>query len=215
MKIFKLKNKNQKGFTLIEAMVSMTIIVMAVVGPLGLIVNSVAMVRQERNRIAASFLAEDIVENFRAYRDSFVLACKNISYIYSEDKETIESADCNFGGTSIVVTKDILQTSGTNPRAIAWNLFLNTINNRLNDYIYLDKASFDLLTNINDRGVTTCGTLKYDTLYGNYNCLNGQASDFKRTTRITKISDTALRIEVDVYYTPKRFMKVVDYIYER
>lgn len=213
MKIF--KHKNQKGFTLIEAMVSMTIVVMAVVGPLSLIVNSVALVRQERNRIAASFLAEEIVENFRAYRDSFVLACKNINYDFSVDGETIENGACSFGGAPISISPDILVLSGTNPRAIAWNLFLNTINNRLNDYIYLDKASFDLLTNINDRGVITCGTLKYSTLNNNYNCLSGQTTDFKRTTKITKISDTALKIEVTVYYTQKRFVKVVDYIYER
>ena len=91
-----LKNKNQKGFTLIEAMVAMIIVVMAVIGPLSLIVNSINNIRQERNRIAAAFLAEEMVENFRAHRDNFVLACKNISYNFSEDGLTIDSATCNF-----------------------------------------------------------------------------------------------------------------------
>ena len=214
MKIF--KNKNQKGFTLIEAMVSMTVIVMAIIGPLGLIVNSVGQIRQERNRIAAAFLAEEIVENFKAYRDSFVLACKKVDYNYSSSEGIVESAICSFGGASpdaTNVTKDILQNSGTNPRTIAWYLFLDKIDSRLEQGLYLDNDSFSTLTGIVHKG--GCETLRYSSLYGSYNCSNGELTDFKRTTTISKVSESSLKVEVKVYYTPKRFIEVVDYIYER
>ena len=207
------KNKNQKGFTLIEAMVSMTIIVMATIGPLGLIVNSVGQIRQERNRIAAAFLAEEVVENFRAYRDSFVLACKQVDYNYSLSEGIVESATCSFGGASSNVTKDVLQNSGTNPRAIAWYLFLGKIDSRLEQALYLDNDSFSTLAGIVRKG--DCETLRYSSLYGSYNCSNGELTDFKRTTTISKVSESSLKVEVRVYYTPKRFIEVVDYIYER
>lgn len=209
-----LKNKNQKGFTLIEAMVAMTIVVMAVIGPLSLIVNSVNNIRQERNRIAAAFLAEEMVENFRAYRDSFVLACKNIRYTYSEDGESVESAVCNFAGANVQVDKVLLQVSGTSPSSIAWNLFLRNVNGILNRNLYLDNNSF-LNTLTPPASRSDCGTLRTNSSYSGYSCTHPTITDFKRTTRLTKISDTSLRIEVEVYYTPKRFVKVVDYIYER
>lgn len=213
-----LKNKNQKGFTLIEAMVSMTIVVMAVMGPLSLIVNSINNIRQERNRIAAAFLAEEVVENFRAYRDSFVLACKDIKYTFSEDGGTIESALCDFGGANLGVDKVLLQVSGTNPRSIAWNLFLEDIDTILDSNLYIDNISFnDIRAPLDNKEY--CMVLKYvkySNSYGRYKCVpGGSNSDFRRTTKLTKITDSSLRIEVDVYFTPTRFVKVIDYIYER
>jgi len=58
------------GFTLIEAFVAISILVMAMVGPLAIASQSATLAAFTRDQVTANFLAQDAVEYIRWIRDS-------------------------------------------------------------------------------------------------------------------------------------------------
>lgn len=213
MKLFLIKKI--KGFTLIEALVSMAIILVAVVAPLGFISNAITVNKEGRDRVVASFLAEEIVENFRAYRDAFIISCKDINY---------STGVCTYAGSNITISSSILQDT-SDPMTIAWNIFLERLDRAsllTASDVYFDNDSFYFNSLLAPTSKPACSTLKYSSVYG-YNCNNlGTNTNFRRITKLTKVSPTILKIEVEVIYTkPKPYLnksksvKVIDYIYER
>ncbi len=68
-----IKNKTrhgEEGFTLLETLVALTILVMAVVGPLQLASKSVGSAIISQNRITAFYLAQEGIEAIRNIRDT-------------------------------------------------------------------------------------------------------------------------------------------------
>lgn len=61
---------NQKGFTLLETLVALLILVAAMLGPITLGTRSVAAISGSRNQIMAVFLAQDAIEYIRAKKVS-------------------------------------------------------------------------------------------------------------------------------------------------
>lgn len=59
-----------KGFTLVEAMVSISILLIGVTSAMGLASNSIATASYTRNRLTASMLAQEAMEAVQAERDS-------------------------------------------------------------------------------------------------------------------------------------------------
>lgn len=227
-KILKKKtNKDPNGFTLIEALVSIGLILIAVIGPLTLTMNAINTIIQNKNRVIASYLAEEIVEDFRNYRDDFALACNSIYLNMSTDPDTgavtILSANCGdeTGGMDVPVTfigtSDISSTPNTNPRNISWKMFVSSIFNNRQDIFtngvtvdpkeyFIDSDSFNTnsLTNFfidtYANSGSSCTNLSFDNVSG-YSCGGGSPTVFKRKTTVTKISDNTLKIQVDVVYT--------------
>ncbi len=68
---------NKKGFTLIETMVAITVLLLAIVSPLTLTKQGVASTRYAKNQITAFFLAQDAIEFIRNVRDSNFLSGAN------------------------------------------------------------------------------------------------------------------------------------------
>lgn len=62
--------QNQSGFTLVEAMVAITILSMAVTGPLLIAQKGIGSAIYARDQITASYLAQEAVEFVRNVRDS-------------------------------------------------------------------------------------------------------------------------------------------------
>lgn len=66
--------KNNKGFTLLETLVAITILTLAVAGPLFTASRAVVAARAASNRLAASYLAQESTEYARKLRDDYYLA---------------------------------------------------------------------------------------------------------------------------------------------
>lgn len=113
---FKKFRKEITGFTLIESLVSIAIVLIAVMAPLTLILNSITSISQNKNRIVGSYLAEEVVEDLRAYRDGFSLACSDIEINFNTDGE-IADGTCNRDGAGISIqpTVGYLIDSDGNP----------------------------------------------------------------------------------------------------
>lgn len=65
-----LKSNKNKGFTIIEALVAIAVLMMALGGPLVLAVSSMGDARASKNKVTAFYLAEEALEYVRNVRDS-------------------------------------------------------------------------------------------------------------------------------------------------
>jgi type II secretory pathway pseudopilin PulG len=74
MKLFPRK-KCIKGLTLLETLVSVTIITLVIIGPLSYIVMSSSYARQTKDAMTASFLAEEAIELLQNRYDSLYILC--------------------------------------------------------------------------------------------------------------------------------------------
>lgn len=68
-----------KGLTLLETLVSITIISLVIIGPLAYITASSSYARQSKNVITATYLAEEAIELLQNYYDSLYLFCRGQS----------------------------------------------------------------------------------------------------------------------------------------
>lgn len=69
----KQKNINNSGFTLVEMLVAISIFSMSIVALMSVLAGGIADTNYAKNKIIASFLAEDGVEHVRNMRDTYVL----------------------------------------------------------------------------------------------------------------------------------------------
>lgn len=238
MKFFNKKLKTVSyGFTLIEALVSIALILIAVTGPLSLTLNALTAIKQNKNRVVASYLAEEIVEDFRNYRDNFALSCSTLNINYDYVAQSVSSMYCasdnNFADFIPPNYYNFSTPPDTNPQDMAWRLFLlstmgdpNPSSNSSITGLKLDNDAFYFspqnIFNNNVVSAPSCTYLKYSDVKG-YNCSQGVSTPFKRTVNITKLSGNTLKIDVSVVYfesgtflaQTQRSLTVTDYIYER
>ena len=224
MKLIIFKNKI-KACTLIESLVSIAIILIAVLGPLSLTLNAINITMNNKNRVIASYLGEEIVEDLRAFRDGIAIACMDLQINYDAYGD-ISSAFCTKNGANLSVNISYLKDAEGNifytNRDIAWKLFMERINNIVDkEYIYMDKNSFryDTLDAITDDYINCY--LKLNTNIG-YLCGNDIYDLFKRSIKLTKNTNNSLKIEVStryalsyIYGIDDKYVNIIDYIYER
>jgi type II secretory pathway pseudopilin PulG len=70
----RIRHKLSGGFTLLETLVALTILLLAIVGPLTIAARGIQSTAGARDQITASFLAQEAVEYVRLMRDTNVLS---------------------------------------------------------------------------------------------------------------------------------------------
>lgn len=65
-----MKKFQKKGFTLLETLVAVTILTLAIIGPLELAARAIGYSKTSRNQITASYLAQEAMEYVRNKRDT-------------------------------------------------------------------------------------------------------------------------------------------------
>ncbi|MBU1557668.1 prepilin-type N-terminal cleavage/methylation domain-containing protein [Patescibacteria group bacterium] len=68
------KITKNKGFTLIEAMVAISVLLIAITGPLSMATQGLRSSRFAKNQIVSFYLAQDAVEYMRGVRDANILS---------------------------------------------------------------------------------------------------------------------------------------------
>ena len=101
---------NMKGFTLIEAMVAVTILTLAVAGPLYVADRSMVAAQIAQEQLTASYLAQEGIEYVRLMRDDEYLA-----YYQSDPGDASVDAWYNFikGSDSASITNCVKNPSST------------------------------------------------------------------------------------------------------
>ena len=225
-------HKRLKAFSLIEAIVSTALITLALLGPITLALNAVKTINVSRDRLIATYLADDIFERFRNYRDHFTLACNTVDIIGDYSGLKCIQGGNDYDLTSLNNSLIDYRSGKIGPQGLAWSLFLDKLgNNKNGSEIYLDNTSFSTTTVFTDK---TSGC-EYLYLKDNeYSCdSSGDATNFSRkvylynniqdsTNNNEEIDKNTLKIKVVVEYTnpnvflvnPKK-ITVVQYIYRR
>ncbi len=87
-------NKNNKGFTLIETLVAVTVLTVAVSAPLSLAAQSLLAAFNSRDQVVAFHLAQEAVETVRAQRDHNILRIvksgQNVHWLEGIPVETLD-----------------------------------------------------------------------------------------------------------------------------
>jgi len=106
-----MKYQNQQGFTLVETLVAIFILVMSITGPLFIAQQSFTSAATARDRTTASFLAQEGVEYVRSVRDHNYLA-NNANWL--DGLTPCISGNCTLD-TSVPTYPSIDSCSGTCP----------------------------------------------------------------------------------------------------
>ena len=119
MSFFNLKfnknNSNKRGLTMVETLVAISILTIAVVGPLGIIAQALHSSYYTRDQMTAYYLAQEAVEYVRNLRDTEGIA---ITKIYVDDPENTDPhpwLDTVLSSTTPSIYPFINPVLGSNP----------------------------------------------------------------------------------------------------
>ena len=163
---------NMKGFTLIETLVAVTILTLAVAGPLYTASRAIVAAQNARDQLTASYLAQEGIEHVRAMRDNKYLAS------YQAGGATVSStAWNNFLNGAAPDTASILQCRA--PKLCT----LDPV-----------QGSASPLTPCPGNACTTPLYLLSNGVYSQQNLSGSTATPFIRTIQATDVSATDERI---------------------
>jgi Tfp pilus assembly protein PilV len=110
--MYKINFKNKKGFTIIETLVAVTILMISIVGPLTIAQKSLMASIYARDQVTASFLAQDIIEKIKNDKSNALLA--NTVFSTWVGNYQNPCAQNNSVGILRIQNDGTLSTSGTN-----------------------------------------------------------------------------------------------------
>jgi len=96
------------GFTLIESLVAISVLLISIAGPISLAQQSMSSARLTKNQIVAFYLAQDAIEFIRSKRDSNILASEGDPTVWLSGL-----GDCLLGECLVDVPTGTLSTCGT------------------------------------------------------------------------------------------------------
>ena len=93
MKKFLVKNKKNKAFTLIETLVAVSILSLSILGLLSGLAGGITNISYIKQKIVATYLAQEGVESIRNMRDNYILSGGSASSNWANFKAKL--APCN------------------------------------------------------------------------------------------------------------------------
>jgi prepilin-type N-terminal cleavage/methylation domain-containing protein len=174
--------KRNKGFTLVETLVAISIFSISILGLLSILAAGVTNTTYDKNKMVASYLAQEGVEYMRNLRDTHVLY--------------------DTGGSSV----------GWNNFKTQVGLANNTICSNASGYgCYFDDSVVNFLNPnmpMESLGLVACSNatcsgapLKYDSSTGKYGYGSGTNSSFIRQIKMSLINANEIKISSTVYWT--------------
>ena len=182
IKIF-FKNKNQ-GFTLVETLVAISIFTISILALLAVLTQGVTSTYYARQKIVASYLAQEGIEYMRNMRDTFVLYDITLPNPAQHGWDAFNS--------KIAPSPGALCASENGCYFDDRNVIFNKTAMPITDLILTACTS------------STCanGALNYNSATGRYNYdVSGVNSGFTRQIKITQISLNETKISSTVYWT--------------
>ena len=144
------KNK-QSGFSLVETLVAITILLIVIVGPLTLVTNSARSTDFANDQVMAFFLAQEGLELAQAFRDDLLIPTFDPSYSGSNAWNTFTDTsgsgalqECFGGGCGLDQDTD---SSGTinlydcRSDSLNCRLYFNSVNNQRSAYTHVVAAN--------------------------------------------------------------------------
>ena len=182
MKLFFEKvNKSNKGFTLVETLVAISIFTVSILGLMSVLTQSIANITYAKEKLTASYLAQEGIEYIRNMRDTFVLY----------DAKDSQTGWNNFN-TKIVPLANTLCASANGCY----------FDDQKTDYTNHLQSAY-----INNLMITACASscpnLLYDSATGKYGYLmTGSTvnSGLTRQIKVTQISADEIQILSAVYW---------------
>ena len=113
----KKKNVYTKGFTLVETLVAVTILMTAIVGPLVIAYQGVSIGVDSRDRLIASYLAQDALEYVRYH----IVTESNGGATSTDVMSGLESCNCAVGKCQIDTKSGTIAGCGASCADLLWN----------------------------------------------------------------------------------------------
>ncbi len=125
----KLFTTNQKGFSLVETLFAIAILMIALVGPMTLAWSSLSASSDQRNEVTASYLAQESLEYIKNLRDTLALSGKGATAFRTAVSNCMTNNGC-----------DVPVVGNSNPIAPCQNLagcpLYRITNNTTHDTFY-------------------------------------------------------------------------------
>lgn len=175
----KLNSKNQ-GFTLLEAIVAIAILLVAVTSASGLILSSLQNVHVTKNRVVAAYLAQEGIEVVRAIRDtSWIngldynanLTPSPTPYCAQYDSTVLTSGPCDYNiywdGTNPAPAGAYTHDSSAEPTIFTREILITALTNPENDPTCVgpDPAVLQVLSTVSWSGPSAGSITVEDRLY--------------------------------------------------
>jgi type II secretory pathway pseudopilin PulG len=172
-KIRKFRRTN-KGFTLVETLVAISIFSMSILGLLSILASGISDTSYAKQKMAAGYLAEEGIEYMRNMRDTFVLYDATDSQTgWSSFSSKLISAGCLAGTGCYFNDQNLNYTNHSQPMA----------------GIAVSACG------------SSCPALLYDSTTGKYGYASGVSSGFIRKIQMSQISADEIKIISTVYWT--------------
>lgn len=166
-------NKNN-GFTLVEALVAVSIFTVSVLSLMVVLSDSVANTAYAKKKIIATYLAQEGIEYIRNVRDTYVLYQSSSSDGWNDFKVKLSPCDTELLSVCYFDDQNLNFTSQIKP--------ITTI---------------DVFACANN----DCPYLLYDEGLGRYNYATGSITDLVRKIRITNTNNDEMRVVSTVSWT--------------
>ena len=136
--LISLKNIKNKGFTMVETLVAVAILMISIAGPLTIAQKGLTAAIYARDQVIASFLAQDAMEFLKNVRDNNIILGSSflnvISTCSASSKCTVDTTPSVISGPIATAVNTILynddvgyKTSGTNETQFSRDFYLKNI----------------------------------------------------------------------------------------